>query len=121
MVITSLILILAFVIYNRNIIYTFKVPDLKILAFVTFNFKNGADVVKRYNLLDRLMKSREEANLEGDMKSKQFEIMRKIIKFYEAIIYIENNSRQHFKDYLMGVIQEFPVSALKFDVMKIKP
>lgn len=67
------------------------------------------------------MQSREEVNLEASMKSKQFEIMRKVIKFYEAIIYVENSSRQHFKDYLMGVIQEFPISALKFDVMKIKP
>ena len=47
--------------------------------------------------------------------------MRRIIKFYEAVIYVENSSRQYFKNYLLGVIQEFPISSLKFDLMKIKP
>lgn len=44
------------------------------------------------------------------MKNKQFEVLRKVIKFYEAIIYVENSSRQYFKNFLLGVIQEFPIS-----------
>lgn len=47
--------------------------------------------------------------------------MRKVIKFYEAIIYVENSSRKYFKNYLLGVILEFPISSFKFDLLKIKP
>ena len=36
--------------------------------------------------------------------------MRKVIKFYEAIIYVDSNSRKYFKNYLLGVIQKFPIS-----------
>jgi hypothetical protein len=54
--ITFAILILAFIIFNRAIIYTFEVPDIKILAFITFSFKNGADVAHSYNLFDKFLK-----------------------------------------------------------------
>jgi len=68
--ITSLILVIAFIIYNRAIIYTFDVPDFKILAFVTFNVKNGADVANKYNLFDKLLRSHAETKQNTEMKNK---------------------------------------------------
>ena len=70
MAITSLILIIALVIYNRAIIWTFEAPDFRILAFVTFSIKNGGDIANSFNLFDRFFKSREEAVKESDMKTK---------------------------------------------------
>jgi len=70
MAITSLILIIALVIYNRAIIFTFEAPDFRMLAFVTFSLKNGGDVANSYNLFDRFFKSREEAIKETDIKTK---------------------------------------------------
>ena len=70
MAITSLILIIALVIYNRAIIWTFEAPDFRILAFVTFSIKNGGDIANSYKLFDRFFKSREEAVKESDMKTK---------------------------------------------------
>lgn len=68
--VTTLILVIAFIIYNRAIIYTFEVPDFRVLAFVTFSFKNGTDLAHSYNLFDKLLKSQVEANLEQEKKQK---------------------------------------------------
>jgi hypothetical protein len=100
----------AFIIFNREIIYTFEVPDLKCLAFIIFACKNGADTAHSYNLFDKFLKSHVEANIEQEMKTKQFEVMRKVIRFYEAVIYVEESGRSYFKNFLLGIIQEFPVS-----------
>ena len=49
---------IAFVIYNKDIIYTFEVPDFRALAIVTFAMKNAGDVANKYNLFDKLLKQR---------------------------------------------------------------
>ena len=106
MFVTILILTIAFFIHNWSIICTFEVPNLKIIAFVTLNIKNSSDVVMKYNLLEKIsfFRNKNEASYAQQLKNKQIEVMRKIIKFYEGISNVETNARKYFQKFLMVLI-----------------